>query len=159
VFEGNPMEEMTGAVQLGLFAGEAAIALERTINQGEVGAGERQTLAQGLWLLEALQGPRNHGGEGNGPQHLAIGEAGLDILTAIEAQAEDTTLGDFLTDLAEGLRNALDGDVGGNQQQLESLLQLFVAIGDAEVERVSCLAQPRSPSIPLWSPLATTSRF
>jgi hypothetical protein len=159
VFEGNPMEEMTGAVQLGLFAGEVAIALERTIKREAALEDERQTLAQGLDLLEALQGPRSHSSEVGGPQHLAIGEAGLDVLTAIEAQAEDVNLGDFLADLASGLRDALVGDVVGNKQQLESLLQLFVAIGDAEVERVSCLAQPRSPSIPLWSPVATTSRF
>jgi hypothetical protein len=152
------MEEMTGAVQLGLFAGEVAIALERTIMGERVGEGERQTLTQGLELLEALMGPPNPGGEA-GPQHLAVGEAGLDVLTAIESQADDANLSEFLTDLAAGLRDALDGDVSGSKQQLENLLQLFVAIGDAEVERVSCLAQPRSPSIPLWSPAATTSRF
>jgi hypothetical protein len=157
--EGTSIEEMTGAVRLGLFAGDAALALDRTIRAKQVNDADRSILGHSLTLLENLRNPAAASSTFSGPNHLAVGEAGLDALTAIEAQAADADVEQFLEPLVEGLRKALDGEVDSQVAHLDKLLQVFVAIGDAEVERVSCLSQPRSHSIPLWSPPQPTSRF
>jgi hypothetical protein len=153
VLDGSPMEEMTGAVRLGLFAGEAALALDRTIETRHVADDDRLVLDRGLRLLEDLG--RLPGAEG-GQNQLATGEVGLDVLTAIESEADDVELDQFLAPLAEGLKKALAGEVDAHIEQLRTLLRVFVAVGDAEVERVSHLSQPNSPSIPLWSPPQVT---
>lgn len=153
------MEEMTGAVRLGLFAGDAVLALDRTIKAKQISDEDRTVLGHSLALLEDLRNPAAAVSTDSGPNHLAVGETALDVLTAIEGQADDADIEQFLDPLVRGLEEALNGDVGNQLAQLDRLLRVFIAIGDAEVERVSCLSQPHSLSIPLWSPPRATSRF
>lgn len=157
--EGSSVEEMTSAVKLGLFAADAVLALDRTIRSLEVSPVDRDILSKSLALLENLQNPAQPKSSSAGVGHLALGEAGLDVLTAIEVQAADADVEQFLEPLVEGLKKAIDGKVDDQATRLGELQQVFIAIGDAEVERVSCLSQPRSHSIPLWSPPRVTSHF
>ena len=154
--DGNSMREMTGAVRLGLFASDAVRALERTIASKSVADSDRTVLQRSLHLLEGVRDPSGYRRRGSGPDHLALGGTRLDVLTAIESEAPGTAVENFLAPLAAGLEKVLSGESDDECfEDLEVLLKVFVAIGDAEVEHVSSLAQPRSHSIPLWSPAAT----
>lgn len=157
--EGSSLEEITGALKLGIFSGDAALALDRTIRAKEVTADDRSILTCSLALFEKLRDPAGSYQADGGLSQLAAGEPGLDVLTAIEDQAAGGEVEEFLDPLIDGLRRALDGDVEDEVDNLGKLLQVFIAIGDAEVERVSELSQPRSLSIPLWAPHQATSRF
>lgn len=148
--DGSQMEELTGAVGLGLLSGDVVLALGHLIHGASISEEETETLKHAVALLENLSGPFDVAGPSSGLRQLATGETALDVLTAVETEAAEADLADFLEPLAAGLRDALAGQVTEHVRELEILRRVFASIGDAEVERVSRLSRPRAPSMPLW---------
>lgn len=148
--DGSQMEEVTGAVSLGLFAGDAVFALGRVISTGSVAEDDRPILERGQQLLEALGAPVDAPTPPGGPRHLALGGSALDVLAAVETEAAEVAVEDFLRPLADALKESLDGKVEGHTDHLKTLRRVFAAIGDVEVSRVSQLSRPRPPSLPSW---------
>jgi hypothetical protein len=157
VLDGNQIEEMTGAVELGLFAGGVVVALGRVLRDGSVTAEDRTVLKQGQELLEALRLPENAFGPEAGLHRLGLGGTGLDVLSAIEAEAANADVEEFLEPLTEALKESLMGNAADHVKELEVLHRVFISIGDFEVARVSNLSQPGPPSSPPWQISPATS--
>lgn len=156
--DGSQMEEVTGAVGLGLFAGDVVLALGRLINSRTAEPTDRDTLQLAAQLLEGLGTPVDSPAPPSGQRQLA-GENALDALAAVESEAAEADVEDFIRPLAEALKQSLKSNAKPEVAALETLRRVFAAIGDAEVSRVSRLSRPRSPSLPLWQTSTATSAF
>ncbi len=158
--DGSQMEEMTGAVGLGLFASDAVLALGRAIQSGSVDAADKPVLEQGLKLLKDLREPEDAAAPPEGPRQLGLGGTNLDVLAAIEAEAADADVDSFLEPLTEVLEDGLKGgDLSPYTDRLEVLRRVFMAIGDAEVTRVSNLSHPGPQGNPPWQTSPATFGF
>jgi hypothetical protein len=140
------MQELTGAVGLGLLAADTARALGRSIHSGQVLDADRPVLERARALLASFAAPADAPTPRTGLRQLATTESALDVLSAIEMQAAEADLDEFLPPLSIALEEALHGAVEKHRESLTALRQLFVSIGDAEVARVSQLSRPRAPS-------------
>ena len=155
--DGPSVEQMTGAVNLGLLATNAADALGRTAASGGVSQADRASLEEALALLEAIRDPGKRVGSPQGPEYLTLGGGGLDVLSVLEARSADGDVISFIEPLANALTEAISGKVEGNADKLLFLEHLFDAIGNAEADRASTLIQPRSHTIPRWESVEETS--
>src|SRR5688572_12220793 len=99
--DGSQMEELSGAVGLGLLAGDVVLALGRLINGRELNGPDRPTLEHAQSLLESLSGQGDAPSTGSSRlRQFAAGETAFDVLSAIETEAAETELEDFVKPLA-----------------------------------------------------------
>jgi hypothetical protein len=146
--DGSQMDEITGAVGLGLFSADVVLALGRLI-RSSVSTSDKDTLQRARLLLESLVSPVDSPALPSGQRRLA-GENALDALAAVESEAAEADVEEFIRPLADALKESLKGSAASHVTEIETLRRVFAAIGDAEVSRVSRLSRPRSPSAPLW---------
>lgn len=153
------MEEVTGAVGLGLFAADVVLALGRLL-EGTASTADRKTLKVGYELLESLTASADIPPQASvGPHQLGSGGTALDVLEAVETEAAEVDVIEFLRPLADALQESLVGDVNQHKAEIVTLRRVFAAIGDAEVSRVSRLSNPRTPNSPEWPTSTAISAF
>ena len=163
------LEEMSGAVGLGLLASDLVLTTGKVLRADALSDDDRRTLAFGRRLLEALGTPLDDVPPIEGLGQLSSKNSALDAIKAMQVRFPGDDIGKHVVPLAEALRAVLEADSakGKRETALASVLEryadrlreirdLFATIGEAEVTRVTNLARPRQDAPP-WQ--TSTANF
>ena len=157
--DSGQLEEMNGAVGLGLLASAVVRTLARLSRGVSIDDSERSNLVTAKELLDAIVSPGSVAERPASVRFLASSGSTMDALSAVESRADTEGVTAFLLPLAATLGEAIDDPAKADATNLLKLRELFAAIGDAEVSHVSRLSRPSAPSSPLWSTATPSSVF
>lgn len=157
--DGAQMEEVSGAVGIGLLAADVVGAVGRLTRGAALREGDKAYLGAAKSLLEALISPSTGAAPPAGLRLLAASGSGLEALSAVELKAANTDVTEFLSPLASALESAISNPDDVDHEALLIVRDLFSAISDAEVSHVSRLSRPHAQSVPLWSAAIPSSGF
>lgn len=157
--DSSQLEEISGAVGLGLLAADVVRAIGRLSRAADISERDRTSLTAAQDLLDALIAPSSGAALPPGLRLLSSSGSAMDALSAVESKAADQDVTEFLRPLAAALAAAIAKPANADRDALLVLRELFSAIGDAEVSHVSRLSRPSAPSTPLWSPAILSSGF
>ena len=156
------LEEMSGAVGLGLLASDLVLAAGKVLRAAALSKSDRATLDLGRRLLEALSAPLDDLPLIEGLGHLSSKNSTLDAIQAMQGRFPGEDIAEHVVPLADALRAVLEAESGRDERdtagarvaeqyadRLREIRDLFASIGEAEVTRVTNLARPRQ-DVPPW---------
>lgn len=137
-------EELSNVVALGLRAEEIVLAVGRLSRRSE-NPEDRPTIESCASILRALgsvASPFAPHGVGAG---LMSAEGFMDALRVVRAQAPNADVQAYATSLADALEQAVESEDEHNEEtgdRLESVRDLFRAVGRSAIARANDLSQP-----------------
>lgn len=144
------LEEVTGAVSLGLLASDVAVATSQMLRGIDTSSIDRVSLERGAALLRALSRPFEEPAPPDGLGQLGSRGSELDALRALEVHMPGEDVREAVRPLADALDQILGGaPVADHRKEIEKIQRLFSLLGEMEVSRVTSLSRP-SPDIPSW---------
>lgn len=149
------LEEMSGAVSLGLLASDIVIAASRILRGAGASEADRAALGGGEALLRALSAPLDDVRPPARLGHLGSKSSAMDALHAIQVRIPDGDVQEYVRPLADAVRMVLEGKPASEYaKEIESVRDLFASLSEMEVSRVTNLSRP-TPDVPRW--LASTA--
>ncbi len=139
------LEELTARVSRGLLAGEVVVAVEHLLETGDWhGEDDRETAARGQQLLEALSERQAVPARLPRPRQMLASKTLLETMDAVQAQAPDEPVQEYLQRLADAIKDALDGEVTSEtRRNLETVRDLFAYLGQRNLARVNDITRSR----------------
>lgn len=151
------LEEVSGAVSLGLLASDVAIACSRLLRRADLSESEQQALRTGHLLLQALSEPLGDVRPSDRLGQLGSKSSAIDALRAVEIRVAGKEIGDYVEPLAQSVADVLDGaSIDEHANQIEAVRDLFATLSEVEVSRLSNLSRP-TPDIPRWQQTSAAS--
>jgi hypothetical protein len=135
------LEELTGAVSLGVLAEEMVLATGRVLREEHLGDRERQTLEFGHQLLERLSTATFGLVPPSGPRRMDTDETYLDAFRAVRLQAPEEPAQEYLSRLADVLsRIVAEKKLTAEDRELVvSIRDLFSRVGELTLARANDL--------------------
>jgi hypothetical protein len=155
------LEELTGAVSLGVLAEDAVLATSHVLHgtSDDVDR-DRQTLVVAQKILEELSSPTTiEISAPSGHRQMNTDEVYLDAFRAVRLQAPDQPVQEYLKDLADALKRVIEtGKVEAEDRpNLEEVQSFFACVGEVTLARANELFE-RSRKEPLpWIRTEQTS--
>jgi hypothetical protein len=144
------LEEVSGAVSLGLLASDVAIACSRLLRRVDLSESEQQALQAGHLLLQALSEPLGDIRPSDRLGQLGSKSSAIDALHAVELRVPGKDIREFVEPLAQSVAKVLAGaPIDEHADHIEAVRDLFATLSEVEVSRLSNLSRPR-PDIPRW---------
>lgn len=153
------IEELSGAVSIGLLAEETVLATARVLRGINLNQRDKEALLTARKLLQRLGATPTGVMSPPGPKRMDSEEAYLDTLRAVRLQAPNEPLHGYLTKLAKVLSKAAGGKTlsSSDRQLVTSVRDLFIHVGELTLARAAELFD-RSSQDPLsWIQIQTTS--
>jgi hypothetical protein len=142
------LEEMSGAVGMGLLASDIVLAIGKALRSEVLSDQDEQALRGGQQVLQALSSPVADLPLSDGLSQLG-GSSTLDALQAVEGEVASGSVQERAAHFAEQLGAVIGGDpVDQHRDELAQIRMLFSRIGDVEVARASGLSRPTQDSPP-----------
>jgi hypothetical protein len=142
-------DEMSNAVGMGLLASDIVLAIGKISRSVDLSDENRKALEKGRAVLDALGSTVAALPLQDGLSQLGSSSA-LDALQAVELKVTGETAQDLAGTLARELKVVLDGEPAKDHSEaLAQISDLFAAIGNVEVMRVTNLSRP-SQDVPPW---------
>ncbi len=135
------LEELTGAVSLGVLAEEMVLATGRLLRDEQLGDKDLGILGVGQQLLERLSSESLGVVPPSGPRRMDTEEAYLDAFRAARLQAPGEPAQEFLGKLADVLGRAIKGETlsAVDRQLLPKIQEFFAQIGELTLARTNDL--------------------
>jgi hypothetical protein len=139
------LEELTGRVSRGLLAGDVVVAVDHLLETGDwYGEGDRQTVARGQQLLEALSERQAAPAQLPRARQMLASKTFLETMHAVQAQAPNEPVQEYLQRLADAIKDALDGELTPEtRRNLETVRNLFAYLGQRNLARVNDVTRSR----------------
>jgi hypothetical protein len=153
------LEELTGAVSLGVLAQEIVLATSRVLRKEDLADRERHTLEAGQQLLERLSAEKLGVAPPAGARTMDTEETYLDAFRAARLQAPDEPAQEFLGRLAKVLSAVLAGKELTEEERglVVRIQEFFARIGELTLARANDLFdRPRKEPFP-WIRMQATS--
>lgn len=141
------LEQLTGAISLGVFSEEMVLAIGRLRRAEALSDQERKTLETGQQLLSHLSSEGASVLSRKGPRFMDADAVVLDVFKAARLQGSPETARDMLAKIAGALERALhDSPLQvGDRDLLVTAQDLFGRIGELSLARTNDLFdQPRT---------------
>lgn len=153
------LEEVTGAVSLGLLASDVTVATSKVLRGVAPTPVDRVALENGRALLRAISKPPEELVPPEGLGQLGSRGGTLDALRALEVQMPGPDIEQSVRPLADALEQVLKGAaVTTHRLSLEAVQRLFALLGEMEVSRATSLSRP-SPDTQNWLISTASSDF
>jgi hypothetical protein len=144
------LEEVSGAVSLGLLASDIVIATSKLLRGASLSDPERRALEGGEALLRTMSAPLDDARRSHRLGQLGSRSSAIDALHAVQARMPGEDIQEHVVPLADAVRKVLEGtSVAAHTAELESVRDLFTLLGEMEVSRVTNLSRP-TPDVPPW---------
>jgi hypothetical protein len=145
------LEEVSGAVSLGLLASDIVIATSKLLCGADLSDPERRALEGGEALLRTMSVPLDDARRSHRLGQLGLRSSAIDALHAVQARMPgEEDIQEHVVPLADAVRQVLEGTaVAAHTAELESVRDLFALLGEMEVSRVTNLSRP-TPDMPPW---------
>jgi hypothetical protein len=133
------LEELTGAVSLGVLAEEMVLAAGRVLRREALGDRERQSLRMGHQLLERASSAKFGVVPPEGPRRMDTDEAYLDAFRAVRLQAPGEPAQEYLRKLAAVLSRVLGEEelTPEDHKHLAQIQEFFARIGELTLARAN----------------------
>jgi hypothetical protein len=152
------LEEVSGAVSLGLLASDIVIATSKVLRGADPSSSERSALESGEALLRAMSAPLDDVRPPHRLGHLGSKSSAIDALHAVQMRVPGEDVQEYVKPLADAMREVLAGaPVATHTTEIESVRDLFASLSEMEVSRVTNLSRP-TPDVPRWLTSTATSR-
>lgn len=151
------LEEVSGAVSLGLLASDIAIACSKLLRHADLSDAEEKSLRAGHLLLQALSEPLDDVRPSDRLGQLGSKSSAIDALHAVELRVPGEDIREYVQPLEESLAAVMaTGNINEHTTQLEAVRDLFATLSEVEVSRLSNLSRPK-PDVPRWQISAASS--
>jgi hypothetical protein len=139
------LEELTGRVSHGLLAGDVVVAVDHLLETGDWhGEGDRETAARVQKLLEALSERQAAPARLPRSRQMLASKTFLETMHAVQAQAPNEPVQEYLQRLAVALRDGLDGQLTPEtRRDLGRVRDLFAYLGQRNLARVNDVTRSR----------------
>jgi hypothetical protein len=154
------LEELTGAVSLGVLAEDTVLATARVLREESLGARYRQTLQVAHQVLEGLSSDRvDEVTAPSGRRRMDTDELYLDAFHAVRIQAPGEPAQDYLKKLANAIKRVLDDEKLTDQDRVlvGKVKDFFSCIGEITLSRANELFDPSRKEPLSWIRMHTTS--
>jgi hypothetical protein len=152
------LEEVSGAVSLGLLASDIVIATSKVLRGVAPSSSERAALESGEVLLRAMSAPIDDVRPSHRLGQLGSKSSAIDALHAVQLRVPGEDVQEYVKPLADAVRKVLDGTpITTHTAEIESVRDLFASLGEMEVSRVTSLSRP-TPDVPRWLTSTASSR-
>jgi hypothetical protein len=152
------LEEVSGAVSLGLLASDIVIATSKVLRGAEPSSSERSALEGGEALLRAMSAPLDEVRPPHRLGKLGSKSSAIDALHAMQVFVPGEDVQEHVKPLADAVRKILDGTpVAPHTAEIESVRDLFAFLSEMEVSRATNLSRPTT-DVPRWLTSAASSR-
>jgi len=137
----HELQEMTGAVSLGVLAEEMVLAVGKLRREESLAARDLDTITGGEQLLQRLSSDTPSVLSPVGIRHMGSEAALLDVFRAVRLRAPDQPVREFLRKLAEPLGRAARSEAlqPSDRELLPEIQALFVQIGELTLARTNDL--------------------
>lgn len=156
----HQLEEVTGAVSLGVLAEEMVLAVGRLRREEQLTQEDLRTIEAGQRLLEELSSAVPGVLSPGGTRHMDTEAAILDVYRAVRLRAPEEPAREFLARLAKPLARATQGDRMLSDQEralLPEIQALFTQIGELSLARTNELFDKGRKEPFAWSGSARSS--
>lgn len=152
------LEEVSGAVSLGLLASDIVIATSKILRGVDPSIRDRTALESGEALLRSMSAPLDDVRPPVRLGHLGSKSSAIDALHAIQVRVPGGDVHEYVRPLADAVRAVLGGaPIGEHANEIESVRDLFMSLSEMEVSRVTNLSRP-TPDVPRWLVSTASSR-
>jgi hypothetical protein len=144
------LEEVSGAVSLGLLASDIVIATSKVLRGADLSGSETGALRSGETLLRAMSTPLDDVRPPRRLGQLGSKSSAIDALRAIQVRMPGEDVQEYVKPLADAVRKVLAGEpLAAHLAEVESVRDLFASLSEMEVSRVTNLSRP-TPDVPRW---------
>jgi hypothetical protein len=144
------LEEVSGAVSLGLLASDIVIASSKLLRGAELADSDRSALEHGESLLEAMSAPLDDVQPPHRLGQLGSKNSAIDALHAVQVRVPGEDVHEHVRPLANAVKQVLGGGpVAQHRTEIESVRDLFAFLSELEVSRVTNMSRP-TPDVPSW---------
>lgn len=155
------LEELTGAVSLGVLAEDAVLATSHILNEAVDGIPDhdKQTLIIAQQVLEGLSSATTIAISPPETRQMNTDDVYLDAFRAVRLQAPDQPAQEYLKGLADALRRVIDSGtvLDEDRPSLTQVQSFFACVGEVTLARANELFE-RSRKEPLpWTRTETTT--
>lgn len=144
------LEEIAGAVSLGLLASDVVIATSKLLRAADLSEEEREALTSCKFLLQALCAPLDDVRPAARLGQLGSKRSAIDALRAVQVHVPGKDVQDYVRPLANAVEQVLlTGSPDPHRTEMESIRDLFASLSEIEVARATNLSRP-TPEEPRW---------
>lgn len=144
------LEEVSGAVGLGLLAGDIVIATSKLLRGADLSTSDRAALVACEALLKAMASPPSALLPGHRLGQLGSKRSAIDALRAVQLRVPPEDVQAYVKSLADAVASVLkEVAVTEHAPDIESVRDLFSQLGEVEVSRVTAASRPM-PEVPDW---------
>lgn len=144
------LEEVSGAVSLGLLASDIVIATSKVLRGADLSPSESLALKGGEAILRALSAPLDDIRPPHRLGQLGSKSSAIDALRAIQVRVPGEDVHEYVKPLADAVEKVLAGEpAAAHSEQVASVRDLFASLSEMEVSRVTNLSRP-TPDVPRW---------
>jgi len=144
------LEELAGAVGLGLLASDVVIATSKLLRAAHLSEDEHNALLNCKLLLQALSAPLDDVRPSARLGQLGSKRSALDALQAVQVHVPGKDVQEYVKRLADAIEEVIvTGSPDTHRTELEMIQGLFASLSEVEVARATNLSRP-TPEEPRW---------